>query len=269
MSRQIRSTPLNSEAISPKALLYETIAADLRRRIRTGELAPGSRLPGEDDLGATYGAARGTVRQALGLLRSEGLVRTFQGRKGSVVLDPNVAPLPEDSSRIHTRSRREISTMDAFHTGLEYQGLQGHADLTVERLAAPPYVADRLALADDDEVVVRRRVLWVEGRPSALQDNWFPLALVEGTEIEGEADVGRGTNRILGEMGHEVTTRRDEVRVRMPTPAEAQGLMIAGGVPVLATLRTGFDAEERPVVLYESVLPGDRHFLVYDVQCDT
>jgi GntR family transcriptional regulator len=55
----------------------------------------------------------------------------------------------------------------------------------------------------------------------------------------------------------------------MPTPAEAQALMIASGVPVLGTLRTGFDAEERPVVLYESVLPGDRHFLVYDVQCDT
>lgn len=196
-------------------------------------------------------------------------MRTFQGRRGSIVLDPNAAPLREDASRIHSRSRREISTMDAFHTGLEYEGLEGHAELTVERLAALAYVADRLALAEGDEVIVRRRVLWVRGAPSALQDNWFPLALVEGTEIEGEADVARGTNRILAEMGHEVTTRRDEVNVRMPTPTEAQALMIAGGVPVLRTLRTGFDPGERPVVLYESVLPGDRHFLVYDVQCDT
>jgi DNA-binding GntR family transcriptional regulator len=51
----------------------------------------------------------------------------------------------------------------------------------------------------------------------------------------------------------------------MPTPQEAQALQIAGGVPVLFTLRTGYDAAGTPVALYWGVWPGDRHVLDYDV----
>jgi GntR family transcriptional regulator len=65
---------------------YRQIAGRLRERISAGDLQPGDRLPSEADLMRSYSAARATVRQAVGLLRSEGLVYAEQGR-GAFVRD--------------------------------------------------------------------------------------------------------------------------------------------------------------------------------------
>ena len=69
---------------------YERIAGDLRARIRSGEYAPGSRLPSKNELKARHGVSDGPVNEAFKILRNEGLVETRQG-KGAFVCDP----LPE------------------------------------------------------------------------------------------------------------------------------------------------------------------------------
>jgi GntR family transcriptional regulator len=56
---------------------YRQLAAILRARIESGELS--GRLPGERMMAQEWDVAHGTVRKALGLLRSEGLVETNQG----------------------------------------------------------------------------------------------------------------------------------------------------------------------------------------------
>ena len=56
------------------------IAAALRDEIRSGELPPGAPLPSEARLTARFGVSRGTVRQALASLRSEGLIAGGRGR---------------------------------------------------------------------------------------------------------------------------------------------------------------------------------------------
>ena len=66
--------------------LYEQLAGILRRAIESGELAPRDPVPSEAYLMGTHGVSRGTVRHALGILRSEGLVQTFPGR-GTFVAD--------------------------------------------------------------------------------------------------------------------------------------------------------------------------------------
>lgn len=66
------------------ALLWEQVAADLRREIRSGELGPGARLPSEPELSEMYGVSRGTVRSAVRALRDEGLIVVRMG-KGSYV----------------------------------------------------------------------------------------------------------------------------------------------------------------------------------------
>ncbi|XTZ18829.1 GntR family transcriptional regulator [Micromonospora echinospora] len=49
-------------------------------RIETGALAAGTMLPPESALTEEYRASRGTIRQAVAALRSEGLVSTERGR---------------------------------------------------------------------------------------------------------------------------------------------------------------------------------------------
>ncbi|WP_133665969.1 FadR/GntR family transcriptional regulator [Paraburkholderia sp. BL10I2N1] len=69
------------------------IAEDIRAMIIRDSLSPGDRLPGEKDLMATYGSARATVREALAILESHGLVEVTPGKNGGVSL----ADIPTDT----------------------------------------------------------------------------------------------------------------------------------------------------------------------------
>jgi DNA-binding GntR family transcriptional regulator len=60
--------------------LYLQLAALLREQIRSGELAPRSRVPSLTDLAAEHGVADMTVRKALRVLIDEGLIETRPGR---------------------------------------------------------------------------------------------------------------------------------------------------------------------------------------------
>lgn len=60
---------------------YEKLAAKLRMAITSGEFGSGDRLPSEESLAGTYGVSRGTVRQALAVLRANGLVTSRRGTR--------------------------------------------------------------------------------------------------------------------------------------------------------------------------------------------
>ncbi|WP_431900698.1 GntR family transcriptional regulator [Micromonospora chalcea] len=59
---------------------YRSIAAELRERMKSGAIPPGTLLPSESALGAEFRASRGTIRQAIAALRNERLVVTEHGR---------------------------------------------------------------------------------------------------------------------------------------------------------------------------------------------
>ena len=59
---------------------YRRIADDLRQRIESGILAPGSRLPTEVALRDSYRVSRNTIRDALKWLLNRGLVETRHGQ---------------------------------------------------------------------------------------------------------------------------------------------------------------------------------------------
>ncbi|MEU6917634.1 GntR family transcriptional regulator [Streptomyces olindensis] len=61
--------------------LYRRIASELLGELSDGTVPPGERLPGERRLAGHFGVSRETVRQALELLRRDGLVAT--DRRGS------------------------------------------------------------------------------------------------------------------------------------------------------------------------------------------
>lgn len=65
--------------------LAARISAELRERIVTGKLRPGERLPSEKELATKHGVSRTVIREAIGSLRTEGLVRSTRG-SGTYVL---------------------------------------------------------------------------------------------------------------------------------------------------------------------------------------
>ena len=63
--------------------VYKQIADQLRAAIATGVLGPGEQVPSEHELVAEYGVARGTARQAIMLLRNEGLIEAVHAGAAS------------------------------------------------------------------------------------------------------------------------------------------------------------------------------------------
>jgi len=67
--------------------LYQQLAEDLVRQIRSGKLPVGSLLPPELELASAYGASRNTVRSALRQLQDMGLISRRRNR-GTMVQEP-------------------------------------------------------------------------------------------------------------------------------------------------------------------------------------
>ena len=62
--------------------ISETIVDQVRQLMRQGQLRPGDRLPAERDLCEQFGVSRVTVREALRMLESSGLVEIRVGARG-------------------------------------------------------------------------------------------------------------------------------------------------------------------------------------------
>ncbi|MFE0515511.1 GntR family transcriptional regulator [Streptomyces sp. NPDC058964] len=75
-----RTTPHDHPRTAGRPL-YRRIATDLLAELRDGTVPPGERLPGERQLADHFEVSRQTVRQALDVLRRDGLVAT--DRRGS------------------------------------------------------------------------------------------------------------------------------------------------------------------------------------------
>jgi GntR family transcriptional regulator len=99
------------------------VADDLRRSITAGTYKPGQRLPSGRELARHYGVAAMTIHHAVGVLRDEQLVESFQGRgvfiaggdgsrprpggrQGEVREDPAIKTLRRDFKRLADRVTR-------------------------------------------------------------------------------------------------------------------------------------------------------------------
>lgn len=79
-------SPVPANRIQRPARLAETVVAAVLGWVAGGGSPPGSVLPPEPELAATFGVSRTVVREAVKELAAKGLVRVRQG-KGTTVLD--------------------------------------------------------------------------------------------------------------------------------------------------------------------------------------
>ncbi|HSK97029.1 MAG TPA: GntR family transcriptional regulator [Euzebyales bacterium] len=242
--------------------LYRQVADDLRGQIHRHELSPGGQLPTEAKLMDRYGVSRNTIRLALGLLRSEGLVITGQGR-GSFV-----AEVPASVVQHGPRPQRHVidrHSLDREIVEFDETADVDRVDVTVTTRIAPPAIADALRLPADARVLERRRVLFRDGQPSQTADSYVPEELADDGDLRRPVPLGDGIAPALERAGRPINGHVDEISVRMPSPVEAQELQIATGVPVVVLLRTSYDSTDMPVCATVALLPGDRHLLRYAV----
>jgi AcrR family transcriptional regulator len=110
------------------------IAADLRRRITSGELGPGARMPSTRALVQRYGVAMATATKVLTTLRHEGLIHSVPG-VGTVVAGK--APAPSADLPTRRRSPGAPLGLDTIAAaGIRVADAEGLAALSMRRVAA-------------------------------------------------------------------------------------------------------------------------------------
>src|SRR5216683_686367 len=247
--------------------IYRKIAEDLRLKIDSGGLEPGKRLPTEQELGDEYNASRNTIRDAVKLLITRGLVETRPGQGTFVVnkIDPFVTTLSADPETGLGGGEGAVFASAV----MEKRRTPKSTDPRVEIQKAAGVVASELHLDEDTQVVSRHQQRSIDDTLWSLQTSFYPMDLVVkgGTELIQATDIKPGTVRYLSEtLGIKQAGYRDTIIVRPPDETEAVLFKLPddGRVAMLEARRIAFDASDKPFRLTITVYPADRTRLAYN-----
>ncbi len=243
---------------------YRQVADDIRAKINAGEYGPGDQLPSERDLVDAYGVSRPTIRDAIGLLRTDGVVIAEHGKGVFVRSAPPVIRLA--MSRL-SRTEREANR-GAFLGDAATGGFTPTSAVRIYFEPADVRVADLLGVDPGTEVCVRDRVMSANDVPVQLSMSRLPRTLTAGTAIEQENAGSGGSYARLEEAGHRLAYFTETVGARMPTPAEASTLQLTAGTPVVTVTRIAFTTTDTPVEVNDIVMAADRFALVYKIPAD-
>ncbi|HZS05483.1 MAG TPA: GntR family transcriptional regulator [Blastocatellia bacterium] len=230
--------------------LYHQLKTLLLGKIQAGEMKPNDRLPAEDELAATHGVSKATVRQALNELASAGVVRREQGR-GTFVAEPRMAQGPRELTSFSAEMRRRGQAPTS--RVLKQDVVKAEAD-----------VAAKLQIAEGSLVVRLKRLRLADGEPLGIQTAYLPLELAPRLAKEDftSASLYEVLERKYGllparaqETHYAVLLERDEARL----------LKVTAGSPALSAERVTFLAGGRPLELTYSIMRGDRYKIVLDL----
>jgi len=241
--------------------LYRQIAEDLRQQIESGQLAPGSQLRTELELREHYDASRNTIRDAVKVLITRGLVATRPGQGTFVIekikpfaiaLDSTTAGFGEDSAAYKTevKARRRNPTL---------------SDPRIE--IQPASIAPELQLDQAAMVVSRHQQRFIDGIPWSLQTSFYPMRFVErgASQIIVAQDMPDGVVCYLEDvLGIRQAGWRDKITVRAPDQAETTIFRLPedGRVPVFEVRRTAFEESGTPLRVTVTTFPADRNEFV-------
>src|SRR3954447_12205562 len=110
------------------------IAAELRRRIASGDLAPGARMPSTRALVQRHGVAMATATKVLTTLRHEGLIRSVPG-VGTVVAGEPAGPAGRPVRR-RSPAGGALGVDAIVAAGIAVADAEGLAALSMRRVAA-------------------------------------------------------------------------------------------------------------------------------------
>jgi GntR family transcriptional regulator len=264
--------------------MYKRVAEDLRSKIESAQIAPGSQLPTELELMEDYGErfgdssgrgstiSRNTVRDAIKLLVARGLVVTRPGKGTFVVrkIDPFVSTL-SGSPEIGRETVRYMSEVDRYASEVEESGRK--PDVTVPRVEVQPAsgrVASHLGLDEGAMVICRYQERSIDETPWSLQTTFYPMEWVTQGGANRLLIAENITDGIVGyvedTLGVKQVGLHDLITARVANGHEVAffDLPEDGQVAVFEVSRVGFDEQGRPLRLTVTVYPADRNYLAYD-----
>ena len=219
-----------------RSIRYQTIADDLRGRLQGQDFASARVLPSESDLSSQYSASRVTVRRALELLRSEGLIESKQGFGWLVAAEP---------------LQQQLSHLGTLDAQLAAAGIRSDRKiLSFGFVTAPEHVA---AVLGETNLLEVRRLNLADGQAFARVTVWCPEAL--GSSLSRD-DVERAS--FLEQLPVRIGGATQTIGAELVSEADAELLGVPIGSPVLVAERITRSQDGAAVLMSEHVFPAHR-----------
>lgn len=237
---------------------YHRIADTLRAEIQAGQLRPGQQLPAETALTARFGVALPTLRQAISVLRAEGLVESRHGI-GTFVKETRRRQRRSRNRYGRARGDQKLLTSDFRHE-IVFAG----------KAPVPNHIAEAMGIEAGSEVVIRRRHLFDKntGTLEEIGASYIPAEFAAGTYLETLDVVPKALFLCVEDLSGMVYARgRDAWISRLPTAEEASLFSLSPGSPVMHVIHTARASDGTVLEVSESVWPADRLMLIdeYDI----
>jgi GntR family transcriptional regulator len=226
---------------------YHQLKELLREEIGSGHWKVGTRIPSEPELCRLLDVSRTVVRQALGDLEHEGLLRRRKGL-GTFVAEPKIR-------------ERLVQSLTGFHDDMVAQGRTPRTRVLDQRvMTAPAHVARELGVPVGHPVVMIERVRFVDTEPIALVTTYLPHALVPGLERIDFTD--RSLYQTLStRFGLELDRGRRLLESVAARDLDAELLDVEPGDPLLFLRSVTYLPDGRAIEYYEARHRGDRTVL--------
>jgi DNA-binding GntR family transcriptional regulator len=153
---------------------YEHVARELRKLIHDGEWPEGQRIPPEPDLCERFHVSRTTIRQAVQILSSEGLLLCRQGL-GTFVLKPET-------------SRRPIGLTDFSNQVLQGQIHLQREIISSEVVAATEEQAHALKVPTGSPLKIVQRMDRMDHQPISIDECLIPMPFADRVAEQDFAD---------------------------------------------------------------------------------
>jgi GntR family transcriptional regulator len=230
---------------------YHQLKELLRDEIHSGRWPSGMRIPSEPELCRILDVSRTVVRQALGALEHERLLRRRKGL-GTFVAEPKIRG-------------RLVQRLTGFHDDMLAQGrVPGTRVLSQAVVPADRRVAEALGVALGGAVVAIERVRSVDGEPIALVTTFLPADLVPGLESIDLRDTSL-YRTLAARFDLHISNGRRMLEAVSASEEEAELLGIEPGDPLLSLRSVTYLADGRAIEYYEAVHRGDRSALEVDL----
>jgi DNA-binding GntR family transcriptional regulator len=240
------------------ATLYQKVARRLTKQIVDGSRLVGSLLPTEPELAEQFAVSRQTVRSALRLLQDQGFIRRRKSI-GTEIINAE----PEASYQVSFDSLDSLVSVGAS----EIRSIQTVSAVTLDRqtarnLGAP--VGDRWILFAGPRVhraSPKRAVGW-----SRIYIDAALSAITQAVQREPHVLV----SSIIGrEFGIEIRKIHQTVFAILADKPVSIALGIAEGQPCLRVVRQYKDSSNRLVEISETIYPGNRVSVSFDLLSQT
>jgi GntR family transcriptional regulator len=223
--------------------LYHQVETDMRARIDRGDWTAGQQIPTEAQLCDAYGASRITIRQAIANLVRDGFLVREAGR-GTFVRQPAV-----------TAGVRGLTSFTQEMVGL---GLRASAQvLNIELEPPSEYIADKLHLQPEDQVVTIHRLRLGNEAPFGIQTARLPATRFPG--LEHMALENRSLYEVLAtHYGVRPTEAEETFWASSLSGEDAVLLQMKRGACCFLVERITHD-ETGPFEVVTSIMRGDRY----------